>query len=583
MNKRELNQGKPQGFVLVSIIMLSVILEGFATASLLQQLREFRMFRFNQMKTASIYAAQGAIEQGLFLLADRIANFAVTQINPNTDYTVTYSDGRTTGTYRIRCAPPTAPSTPLDQCPVVTINENGFAKRTQNYEVIGSATSPDSAPFLTAMPAIASSKIHQIVAAKQTGIFSYSIFYNSDLEALPGANMSITGKIHANGDIYLGERDGNTLTIDTTYVHSTDHFYRTRKDNPSDLMTGTVNIRKTGTSGGCTSITCPAMTLSPLLDSTTAGWTSTATSTWSGTVQDGTHGVGFVQPVTIPSIQVGGFYYNNAGLRIVDGQIYQRQVGGSYNNITSAVSSNCPNAVTNRQFRNQRENVNYDVVVTEIDISKLNGTNCSTNYFPANGLIYATRTTAVPASGKTSVTSHGVRIVNGAQATPTGSSAGLTVVTNDPLYIKGNFNTTNKRSVALISDAFNILSGSWNDSNSSQSISNRVASDTTVNAGLVTGIVPTNGSNYSGGVENYPRFLENWSGKNANISGAFINLWDSQIGTGRWPGTGSVYNPPTRNWTYDGSLDSTPPPFTPVGVEMSTKTWWQEAKESVYL
>src|SRR5438477_4381098 len=45
--------------------------------------------------------------------------------------------------------------------------------------------------------------------------------------------------------------------------------------------------------------------------------------------------------------------------------------------------------------------------------------------------------------------------------------------------------------------------------------SSRIASNTTVNAAIISGIVPTAAAggdgSYSGGAENFPRFLENWS------------------------------------------------------------------------
>lgn len=563
------------GFVLVSIVLLAVILEGFAAVSLVQQLQDYRMFQFNQMKTSSFYAGQGIMERALAHLADRIANFSVNEIVPNTNYTLNYSDGRTSGTYMVRCVQPSGTcaspyqcpdwqNTPLDQCPAYTITEGGLAKTVQDYEVIVNSASPDNSAMAQVFPVAANSKIHQIASMKQTSIFQYAIFYNSDLEMLPGPNMTISGNIHANGDGYLGS-DGNTLTINSESAHFTGDVHRERKDD-GQIPTGQAVIKKAGTS------TYPALSF----DSSSATWTPDATSTWNGSIQSGSHGVQYIQPVTIPSIQPNGFYYNTAGLRVVDGQAYQRQANGTYTNITGSLPAG---TIVQDQFRNNRENSSYDVVVTEIDVNKLR----TSGYFPSNGLIYATRTNAVPAQGQTSATSHGIRLINGSEVRPTGSNGGLTVVTNNPLYVRGDFNTVNKKSVALISDAFNILSNSWDDANSNLPLNSRVASNTTINAGMISGIVPTTGSQYSGGLENYPRFLEKWSSKNMNIAGSFINLWDSQIGTGQWIYGGNYYAAPIRNWSYDSSLQSTPPPFTPVAVEISTKTWWQESKESVYL
>lgn len=567
-----------RGFVLVSIILLTLVLGGFAAVSLIHQVQQVRHGQYHRMKTACFYAAQGALERGTYQLADRIANFAVNDISYNTPYTVTYADGRTTASYRIRCAA-AGSYTQLSQCPTVMVTESGVDKATQDYELIAEASHPDNASLGVLLPIQANATIHAVATLKQSSIFSYSIFYTSDLEILPGPNMSMTGRIHANGDMYLGVRAGNTLSLDTESVHATGEVYRTRKDNPGDLMTGQVRIKKTG------EMTYPEMTLIPLRDSTYSDWVNFSNTTWSGSVQSSGHGVQYIQPVTIPSIQPGGFYYNNAGLRVIydpavssQPKVYERQSGGTYTDITSSLPAG---TVTQGQFRNNRENSNYDVVVTNVDVQKLR----DSGHYPSNGLIYASRTNAVPASGRTSDTSHGIRLVNGSQVKPAGTSGGLTVVTNNPLYVQGDFNTTDKRSVALISDALNVLSNSWTDATSYNPLNNRVASNTTVNAGFVSGIVPTQGSDYSGGFENYPRFLEKWDsgGKVLTVGGAFVNLWDSQIATGEWVYGGNQYTAPVRQWAYDSTLQSSPPPFTPIAVEAVNKVWWQEGKEAVSL
>ncbi len=557
-------QNEKGGFVLISVVLLGAVLESFAAVSLIQQIQEVRMQRYNQMKVASYHTSQGVMERALFHLADRIANFDLNSIAPNQEYQFTYADGVTSGFYRVVCAPPTNPSTTLSQCPTYLLSESGFQKVVQDFEVIVRSSHPDNSALASLFPIQASSTVHQIASLKQTSIFSYSVFYNSDLEVQPGANMTMTGDMHANGNIHLGAESGRTLTLDVNSIHATHDFSRARKDDPSVMPAGTVRIKQGSTTN------FPVMTTSPRLDSTNANWANLATSTWSGTVQSAPHGVQYVQPVTIPSIQPGGFYDTHAGLRVIDGQVYN----SSGTNITGSLPAG---TVSQMQFRNYRENASHNVIVTQIDIQKLN----ASGYFPSNGLIYATRTDAVPATGQSTASSHGIRLVNGSEIGPSGYAGGLAVVTNNPLYVQGDFNTVNKKSVGLISDAMNILSNNWSDANTS--FSNRNATDTTVNAGFISGIVQTSGSVYSGGLENYPRFLENWSGRNANISGAFINLWDSQVATGQWSYGGNNYTAPARNWAYDVSLKTNPPPYGPIGVEIEPKTWWQEASESIYL
>jgi hypothetical protein len=69
---------------------------------------------------------------------------------------------------------------------------------------------------------------------------------------------------------------------------------------------------------------------------------------------------------------------------------------------------------------------------------------------------------------------------------------------------------------------------------------------------LATGNVPSNGSNYSGGGENFIRFLEDWSSRSFTYYGSMIQLWKSKQGVGPWSSSSSIYTAPTtRNWYYD--------------------------------
>ncbi len=183
------------------------------------------------------------------------------------------------------------------------------------------------------------------------------------------------------------------------------------------------------------------------------------------------------------------------------------------------------------------------------------------------------------------VSQSGIVLTNGANL-PT---LGLSVVTPDPLYIVGNynvctngtpvnlgtFNTSQTRPAAVYSDAVTILSSNWNPLNSSNSISSRTAANDTVNAAMLTGNVPSNGSYYSCGVENFPRFLENWSGYTFTYNGSMVCMFNSQIANAPWPGTGTVYNPPTRNWAFDLNFNNAlkQPPLTPHVISVNRGAW----------
>jgi hypothetical protein len=185
------------------------------------------------------------------------------------------------------------------------------------------------------------------------------------------------------------------------------------------------------------------------------------------------------------------------------------------------------------------------------------------------------------------VSQAGIVLTNGAVLPP----KGLGVATPDPLYIVGNYNvTTNTNGVpvnlgtgntsqtypaAVYSDAVTILSSAWNPLQSANGINSRTAANDTVNAAILTGNVPSTANNYSGGVENFPRFLENWNGYTFTYNGSMVCMFSSVVANAPWSGTGAVYNPPTRNWAFDNNFNNPAkqPPLMPTVISVNRGAW----------
>jgi hypothetical protein len=173
-----------------------------------------------------------------------------------------------------------------------------------------------------------------------------------------------------------------------------------------------------------------------------------------------------------------------------------------------------------------------------------------------------------------------IRIRNGSTLpmAPTATDpGGLTVATNSAIYVQGDFNTVDWKPASFIADVATFLSNSWTDANSTVFPRTAATISTTVNAALLAGNreTPCDAYNcggpqpYSGGLENFPRFLENWTGTAFNYRGSLVCLFPSRMTRLNWGhtlnGGRGYYSPPVRNWSFDNNfLDpKLLPPGTP--------------------
>ncbi|OIQ90011.1 hypothetical protein GALL_281010 [mine drainage metagenome] len=206
-----------------------------------------------------------------------------------------------------------------------------------------------------------------------------------------------------------------------------------------------------------------------------------------------------------------------------------------------------------------------------------------------NGAVYVEINDTSP-RGDTSSQSASVRLVDGQVSS--GSSLmpsygvngkGLTIATNAPLYIQGNFNAdgsvssasattpddgnsgspsdpTAESPVCVAADAITILSSNWKDKISADTVKPTPSSSTEIAAAFLTGLVPTSNSASSGGAHNFPRFLEN--GGTVAIRGSLVAMFESKIATQPW--AISYYGAPVRIWGFDSLFQNgTFPPLTP--------------------
>jgi hypothetical protein len=217
----------------------------------------------------------------------------------------------------------------------------------------------------------------------------------------------------------------------------------------------------------------------------------------------------------------------------------------------------------------------------------------------------------------------GVRLINGTtlpgryDSTTASNTRGFTVSSENGVYVKGNYNATSVSNVpatgntlysqympfdtplhipaSIVADAVTILSNSkydnspsgaalasytdgWNDAKSflwPYDEGGRLANTTQIRFAMIAGdtiaskeATPNQGGispRMNGGVHNFKRFLERWTGQRLDYAGSLINLYNSRNNNGAFKCCNTVYDPPTRNWVFDSTfLDPTRlPPGAP--------------------
>lgn len=264
-----------------------------------------------------------------------------------------------------------------------------------------------------------------------------------------------------------------------------------------------------------------------------------------------------------------------AHLRIIDGQVLSPQgvvvelryctQNGVLQPDGSCSKGTVQRPIKSTSFYDAREA--KTILTTDIDVNLLKSSPAFTQIVANNNgaVVYFSDQRSPSAN-----TENAIRLINGS----TLPTKGVTFASENPLYVKGDYNTVSKKPAGLVSDSLTILSSNWNDANGNASLDTRVAANTGVNAAIMTGNTETVVGSYNGGLENLPRFLEKWTGKTFTYKGSIVVMHNSEIGTGAW-GKSNVYSPPNRSWSFDPDfLDNgnTIPGF-PAVYNLAKGTW----------
>ena len=414
-------------------------------------------------------------------------------------------------------------------------------------------------------------------------IYQFAAFYDKDLEILPGPEMFLGGPVHTNGDLYLDA--GKKLTINGQITVGGD-IYRGRK-NDSSCKKNKIMVYD------------PVTPLALLEDCDRGATSRVKVSTDDAATYNGQIVLG-VDKLSLPEISVSDPNQNANFFRLADLRLALKLNSSNIPDTTNAPTaievrnldntvnvdatdklndpSLCPGTAYGRSVGNSTSFYDYrednQKKMLEIDIQGLLDCAYNQNILEAgrainddtqDGLVF--HFTVDGPNSIIGANSYGVRLRDAEELQSSEPSAplvkGLTIVTDQALYTWGDFNSTNKIPASMISDAYNVLSNAWTDQPypcSGDCWSQRKASETTVNSAIVTGTDSTGDSEgpggkdsgkYNGGLENYFRFHENWSGVTYHTYGSFVSLGNPRYSDGSWSYGKPVYTAPKRDYGYD--------------------------------
>lgn len=404
-----------------------------------------------------------------------------------------------------------------------------------------------------------SAGVYQQLQLARIPIFQFAMYTSGDMEIGNGQPFVITGRVHSNGQLYVEPIADLTFQSDVSAVG--DILYARA---PLDTRTPPYGVV---TYMGRKDAHVNAMTL-PI------GMTNTPLA-----VRE------ITQPPPVgedPASALGrSRYYNQADMLITAFNTNIVVTSGRFNNFGLSITNGQLFVSVTNSFWDAREEKTVKPI--DIDVGALanwSATNSDLRTILGNRdlesiYVWDRRTLAINQLGA-------VRVYDGRRL----PALGLTVATASPIYVWGHYNQTNNSYLgttnttttvpaSLVGDAITVLSGNWTDANSSLSVGSRNATPTTVNAAFLAGAVDTTAAAYSGGMENFPRFLETWGAANTfTYNGSMVKMFPSLFANSPW-GKSNVYGPPARAWSYDPNFDvpATLPPLTPSLLKVIRSSW----------
>jgi hypothetical protein len=583
-----------QGFTLEATLLIMLLISVLVTIAFAGVLTTVRTANLDYRNSRVFYASEGGAEDIMAQLSDAL------------------QDGALSDAELAALKPPVVPGFTVDSFATrklggvvkERITDGAFAglySLTQRVEIYSSA-----------VDALADrSRVLVAVKAQSVPIFQFGVFFEKDLEVTNGPPMTFGGWVHSNGNIYFSSNNARYKDVVTT----PNKAFHDRKDQHG-IQNGVYIANASGVD--------VAVDFDSRTEPTAIGFKAQSNAKFSNRLKTDAYRVDSLRvplpagldPVEVirprelndtPEEQAAKFAWKAdwyIELPIDEVSLPGSNLCPKMNSVRTAGKA-LPSNLTCKSIFTWTWDAFFDarelryVDVFEIDIDNLTAWGLANLAANNTQVLYVTFTRAPTATQDPQEDGFFpvVRLTNGALIR---SGVGLTIATDRPLYVKGDYNSgPNWVPAALVGDGLYILSNAWDDSNarcdgyvraaatvfgscpgnppSFTPWTRPQASATTVNAAILAGHKATPCDHeaagcpggydkfYGGGVENFPRFLERWgSSVTLTYRGSLVSLHESQIATGLW--SGDYYEPPRRDWAFETRFENPEnlPPGTPV-------------------
>ena len=583
-----------RGNILMVALIVVVVVSGFVAVAFNSTNSTARFSDRSRDYAAANAAAEGSVEYAFGIWKKRIAtnNRAITTTEANASLTgpsfpgFSYAPSAEFGPLKIDAldeyGAPVASPTPVT---IDLASYPGWRGRTFTYMAKAKVMQSSGYNFR--------SGVKRRFQYSEVPLFQAMFFFEHDIEIYRAAEMVVSGLVHTNSNAYLSGQASADLTFQdqVSYVLS----YTDTNDPPfSNTWSGwqlNAEIPPIFSNGGKASQLHQVPRMEPLGTEPAAVVNTTDTNPNNDGMREliETANSSYTDPSEFSKRRLA----NKAGIFVDINGTTVTVTGQNGTTLTAAQNTAIKNAVSAKAtVYDQREGKNMDVSTLDISAVRTAVNGGITGF---NNVIYIKDRTTTGTNPKA------VRLKNGGQL-PTN---GLSVASENPVYIQGDYNTGTttsttavpanvgnddntasptvtgytRKPAAVLADAVTFLSNNWSDGNSSLDLSNRSASNTTYNVAILGGFMPSgyqpaSGSQYgySGGANNFARFLEDWDDKYCTYYGSMVELFQSKVATGKWD-TGVIYRPPLRRWNFDTNYRTVAPPGSPDAVSWSRGTW----------